>query len=458
MIKRILTVVVLSALAIGMANAQARPGGLARQLAMGGTTVAPNFIANPFISDDPSYALLNPAYQAMYRDYAWLYIAGGPVNNLTTASNTYGNQSAGVIFGLNKEFTIGANFSYNPSPFVNGLRTPLNNFIGAVGERGANPSGLTAPAGVEVFEFVVTYSMGSLDLGLGVLYGWDNSDNKSTVAAGTSSAQLNDNIFAVRGGFILDLGSGNRFQGDAHFRMDKAKDLVTLPGSGNGTGESNYSNGGTELQADVRLRLKTSNKVNFLPYGGILIASSEPKQDNTFVGTTATTRSVKNSIFGFGVGAGAEYHTNQVLIAGGVSFTSVASKTETTPNSTTGTTTAKNTVRSFPIFQLGMEFNFTDWMIGRAGYHRAFVNNANTNEPPAPGANTESNYFAGSSNVVYGTYAKGDLVTLGLGLHFGTFTLEGTVSSEALRRGLGLIGSNDNINTFGFMTASYSFE
>ncbi len=50
------------------------------------------------------------------------------------------------------------------------------------------------------------------------------------------------------------------------------------------------------------------------------------------------------------------------------------------------------------------------------------------------------------------------LVTLGLGLRFGNYSLDATVSDGALRRGLGLLGTNDNMNTFGYMTMSYNFE
>jgi hypothetical protein len=32
------------------------------------------------------------------------------------------------------------------------------------------------------------------------------------------------------------------------------------------------------------------------------------------------------------------------------------------------------------------------------------------------------------------------------------------VSENAVRRGLGLLGSNDNINTFGYINLSYCFE
>jgi hypothetical protein len=49
-------------------------------------------------------------------------------------------------------------------------------------------------------------------------------------------------------------------------------------------------------------------------------------------------------------------------------------------------------------------------------------------------------------------------VTLGLGFKFGGFALDATVSEEALRRGFGLIGSQDNLNSFGYITTSYNFD
>ena len=56
----------------GTTLAGAHPGGIARELAMGGGPLAPtgfgpNIALNPFIYEDPTLMLLNPAYQQMYR-------------------------------------------------------------------------------------------------------------------------------------------------------------------------------------------------------------------------------------------------------------------------------------------------------------------------------------------------------------------------------------------------------
>jgi hypothetical protein len=146
-----------------------------------------------------------------------------------------------------------------------------------------------------------------------------------------------------------------------------------------------------------------------------------------------------------------------------VSFKSAKLKQEQSsgaPGNTTATSTT--TMTSLPTFNLGMEWTLLDWLTGRMGYYRAFQNINSKTENSAPGASSssESNAFGGTSNVIFGSYNGPDnsLITLGLGLKFGNFALDGTVSEEALRRGLGLIGATDNMNTFGYMTASYCFE
>jgi hypothetical protein len=39
----------------------------------------------------------------------------------------------------------------------------------------------------------------------------------------------------------------------------------------------------------------------------------------------------------------------------------------------------------------------------------------------------------------------------------GNLALGATISEEALRRGLGLVGAQDNINTFGYINTSFNF-
>ncbi len=115
MFKRVATTFVVLAVVAGSAFADAKNGGIAREIAMGGSQAGSGLILNPFIMDDPALLLLNPAYQSMYKDYAWMNIGGGTLNGLSTGNNGYGQQNAGVAFGFGREWSFGAILSYDPS-------------------------------------------------------------------------------------------------------------------------------------------------------------------------------------------------------------------------------------------------------------------------------------------------------------------------------------------------------
>ena len=121
MLKKLATTLVVVAVVAGSAFADAKNGGIARQIAMGGSTAGAGLVLNPFIMDDPALMLLNPAYQAAYKDYGWMNVGGGTLVGLSTANNGYGQQNAGVAFAFGNEWSFGAILSYDPSA-VNGLQ------------------------------------------------------------------------------------------------------------------------------------------------------------------------------------------------------------------------------------------------------------------------------------------------------------------------------------------------
>jgi hypothetical protein len=112
------------------------------------------------------------------------------------------------------------------------------------------------------------------------------------------------------------------------------------------------------------------------------------------------------------------------------------------------------------VINLGGEWWFLDWLAGRAGYYRALGKFKLKIESTIGTTATafETNLTTPSSFLLFGNYNHDGIVTLGLGFRFGNFSLDATVTEEALRRGFGLIGANDNLNSFGFLNASYSFE
>jgi hypothetical protein len=472
MVRRITTVALVVLLCSSALLAGAHPGGIARQLAMGGSTLAPNssgpnLVLNPFIVSDPTVMLLNPAFQNMYRDYAWFNLAGGRENNFSPADNTYGSQFGGVNFAFGKEFTIGATLSFDPS-YTNLLVGDLASFINGLPavDRG-NRAAQTGLPPVEVFEAVAGFDLGSFDVGFAVMYGWATNTSKSSGSPtlATTDNKLGSSVLGFRAGIAMDLGGGTGFDADAALRLDNVTDYMKASNAaGTATDMGEFSASMTEIQVDGRFHMKMSNRVNFVPYATFVTMSGSPKRDSKPLNTTpnANLNDYKMSRMLLAVGAGIEYKISNFYFAGGVSFKTARQKTEVSTPAPTVTGTSTTTSTSFPQFNLGMEFVFTEWLTGRMGYYRAFHSDNIKNELSATGSSstTENTTAASNSNVFFGamTGADNSLLTLGLGFKFGNFALDATVSENALRRGFGLIGSQDNMNSFGYMTASYCFE
>jgi hypothetical protein len=446
MFKQLATTLVLVAVVVGSLSAEAKNGGIARQIAMGGSQAGSGLVLNPFIMDDPALLLLNPAYQAMYKDYAWMNVGGGTLNGLSTANNGYGQQNAGVAFAMGREWAFGAILSYDPS---------AANSIGSL----ISPTGRTAqtiPAIQNVWEVVAAYQMSStMSLGFGFTYGTSKHEDDSSGAASSRNSLASASMLGFRAGTVVDLGSGSSFDLSAALRLDKATDEMST----NTVKFGNYSASATEIQFQARGKFKMSNRFNFVPYGVLGLVSAEPKEDEVPTGGTAQTGSLKVSALAFAVGVGGEYRTPSFYLAGGLSFQSAKLKQEFSAPGSSNTSTM--TATGIPVFNLGMEWWLTDWLAGRAGYYRASATISQKAESTPNGATTEiTNSFVNSAMFVGGINPSthDGLVTLGLGFRFGGFALDATVSEEALRRGLGLIGGgNDNINTFGYITTSYNF-
>jgi hypothetical protein len=151
MLRRCATIFLLMFLVGSYAWSQAKPGGIARQISMGGSNLGIGVVMNPFIVDDPSRILLNPAQQARYRNYVWWNVGGGTLNGLSTGDNGYGNQNVGISFGLGSNFTLGAILSYDPSAMAQVANT-------LQGQPATTIGGVTIPA---IPSFVPNISRGA---------------------------------------------------------------------------------------------------------------------------------------------------------------------------------------------------------------------------------------------------------------------------------------------------------
>ncbi len=460
--KKLAIVAILLLAICSLASSQAKPGGIAREIAMGGSQAGTSLILNPFMMDDPALLLLNPAYQIQYKDYAWMNIAGGGLTGLTSSSNIYGKQNAGVAFGLNSDWALGVTLSYDPSAInaVNTLMGPVPSPWGTVPsiESGRRASGAQSiPSVANVWEIVAANHLSSLDWGIGVMYGWSNSDSKvDNVSGSASNTEASSHVWGFRGGINLPFGTGNSLDVSAALRLDKATDKIDLTPTVNNA-DGAYSASGTEFQVNARAKLNVSSKFNFVPYGSLITISANPQEDTRPTGVTTAPVTINYNVFAYAVGVGGEYRTSAFYFAGGLSLQSARLKLEFTPPGS-ALQTYTFTYSAIPVANLGGEWWFTDWLAGRAGYYRSIGNINNKTETSTLTA--ETNLSVPNSMIFIGdvpTTADQGLVTLGIGLKFGGWALDGTVSEEALRRGLGLVGANDNINTFGYLTASYYF-
>lgn len=466
MLRRITILLLCLILAATSLFAQAKPGGIARELSMGAARIDRNIVVNPFIVMDPSWLLANPAYLLKYSDYAWFDLAGG-ATNAYAGENVYGNQFGGVNFSFGKELAIGAILSYDAS-VTNSLWTPLNTYIASSTRGVANPATAAGtPRAIEVFEVLAAFDMGGFQVGAGLSYGSSNQDFTNTPAppaTNNSEGSLSARTFGIRGGIRMDMGGGSAFEGSVAARFNSVTDKYTIGGTGNGTGTSEYGASTTELEVNGRLALKMSKRFTLVPYVAMRTYSIEPKENGRLVGQVETKFSFKNSVFSLGVGVGGEVRVKDFLLAGGVSFVTRSDKTETNPNATPTdkTTTSTSTISAMPVFNLGVEYPVLEWLTLRGGYYRAFATVGSKSEVSG-GASSARNLALGFSGVAFGGYApagndENGLMTLGVGLKFGAFALDATVSEQALRRGLGMLGAQDNLNTFGYATLSYCFE
>jgi hypothetical protein len=307
-------------------------------------------------------------------------------------------------------------------------------------------SGLTL-APVEVLQFMGSYGFDHSSVGLRILYGWSANENiaTGTTAPPPGTNEYTSTVFGVAAGIYHDLGSGNAVEGSVGFSSTSAEDKLgqtTTPV----TGEAN----GSEFAINARARLRVNNKVNFIPTVGFASASG----DGNNGGTTPTTVDVSGT--NLLVGIGGDLHVGDFYLAGGLSYFMSDLETTTTPPSPGMPTTTNSTTTGVPVIQVGGEWAFNDWLVGRAGYIRGFYTFGS--KTTSGMVTTEMNPFQGWSAIAVGGYADDNLVVLGLAGEFGNFGFEATVSESAIRRGLGLIGSSDNLNTFGYVTMNYNVD
>jgi len=388
-------------------------GGFARLLGMGG---------NPYVVD-PYVMTVNPGWGGYYPNFLWGDLGGG------TGFGPGGTgQFAGVNFHLGRGFTLGGMLTRND---FNGLSIAKLD-PGVLVYTGGGDLTLVSltslvPNVVPLnnnLELMGAYKTGNTSIGLGVAYASTTAEATPS-AGGTSSASASQ--IGVNAGIVTKL-SGN-------FMLDLGASLLLPsatfePATGSATEFSQ-----TYILANARFFYNYSAKLAFVPT--IIFVTSSGTAD---IGGATTTSTDLTSMTLIAFGVGINYEVGDFLLAGGPSF---ATTSLTIPENTGQWPELSQSVLSFPMWNLGAEWNMNEWFVARLGYvastHKA---TADIEE-----SGTEAGEFI---TTLFGPSGA----TVGVGFRLGNFSLDATVNEGVLRQGLNNIGGGGP--TFAYLSASLS--
>ncbi|MCA0387902.1 MAG: hypothetical protein LCH52_05345 [Bacteroidetes bacterium] len=413
--KHTVSMVVLIAMFAGILNAQSgivpveRSGGFARVFSMGGEGGLNYFMV------DPINMRYNPAFAKYYSNFLW-----GSFGYSGASVNDGDGQFGGFNYSLTNKLTVGAilarndhkGFGISDVSFANRMVTTLNGI------------GSTSRSAVKLdnnMEILGAYALSDATiLGFGVAY--SSTQNDFTPASGTAQKASASHIgFGV--GIIQHFSKDNAIEGSV--------DMIFANAKYEGAVVNKVS--GTTLGMSARYFHNIGKGFSFVPHVSYYMESGTVDAGGT--STDLTPFSLLTA------GLGINYRSGSLLLAGGVSmmYQSMTEKaTSTAPE-------LANTDFLFPVWNLGGEFNFTDWMKARIGYQ------VSTNKVKREFAVTSS-----TKNEVVQTGFDRTGLTLGMGFKLGNFNLDATVNEEMLRQGLRNL-STGTVNSFGYISASYAF-
>ncbi len=426
---RYIFLVLVSFLLIVPANSQEikKTGGFARLSGMG---------ANPYIVD-PFFMTVNPAWGTYYDNFLFGDLGSGAGTSTDFAAGGTG-QFFAANFDLGSDLTLGGFLSRNDfQSFAITSPDPLSKIPGynlgvvnRINTLGIAPTVVPLNNNVELFG---TLRKGRLAFGLGLSYAsTTNEINNAGNPPLGGSTQATASQFGVNGGILADFTSS--------LRLDAGASLI-FPGSNFKPAigaETSVSE--TIIMINARLFTKLSSKVTLVPLFTFITASGSQN-----LGLGDSTRSTDLPSFtAFNVGLGVNYSVGDFLLAGGLSL---ANASITTPSSPF-TPELSTSYFFFPLWNIGLEWNMTDWFVARLGYVATTAKQ--TIESPATQTPTPSDKNESITTLFIGPNGA----TVGVGFRFGDFSMDATVNEGVLRQGLNNIGGGGP--TFAYLSVSYA--
>lgn len=375
-----------------------KAGGYARLWSMGN---------NPYCAD-PELIKYNPAYAAQYSNMIW--------GDLGSAGNA--NQFAAFNFFINEQITVGAMLTKSS---LAGLHTGISTLdpggvVSAVNASVGSPNVVGLDNNLEVFG---SYQMGDMAFGLGVAYASTGKENDPGTGVSKGSASQ----FGLNAGVLMKLPSNLKLDAGLTFMSVGA---LYEP---NGGKKTEISNSILSLYAKVPYPL--TSKMSLVP----LVRFTSVGGSWDINGKSGDVPGMTELYFGLGM----KYKTGDFLLIGGPAF--IYESTSETKDYN-GVADIDESALKFPVWNLGAEWYVTEWLIARCGYSAETHSMSKTTKLTPEQKQSETMFVPG-------------FATLGLGLRFGNFGLDGVVSASTVRAGLGNL--SNGADTFSFISASYAF-
>jgi len=448
--KCFMLVVVLTTLLALVAQAQdlrVASGGTARNISLGGGPI------NPYL-EDVMRVHTNPALLSKYANFVWGDIGYARTDASGDGPTNFGGgqyQYLGASFSLCDQWVLGVIVNKREGPMFN---TSYDYAVDPVDALSDNwypgfPVDLSHP--MTPIEVAASYEASSVfNIGLSVaIAGW--SDHTEIGTGQEESAGVVDVSSRMTGfklGGSYDMGSGCSIDGAVLLRLNSAN----YTNSRTGVNPTQVTmSGGTEFGVDVRYIHKVNEKWNLVPIGRFSTFSWGPQV------TPAPAAPSANPPYNmthteYEIGVGTQYHTDKVLVAGGISLQSITSTYEDKTRAVEQKET--DSQLDMPKINLGVEFSVTDWLVARAGFFKRLSSSETKYEDSTLVADYKTSEELPYANDPNELNEGQQAFTLGVGFHFSGFSIDGTVGEGYLINGPWLLSGIEQ-NVFGMVSMHY---
>ena len=403
--------IMLFILCYGYVYSQQLSGGSsARHIALGGGPI------NPYLRDIMRVHI-NPAQLAADSNVVW-----GDLGYLAVDAPNGGSrhQFLGATVGITERLQAGLILNKRETPlYIVDPSTPaldpiteMNGYVGSV--LGFSSQQFGRPQ--SPFELVGAYHGDSSDLGGSISYGsWKNE--RSAGGELTQSVQT----FRIKFGVVA-----SRFHRFLTIDCAVLFGLHTIDGKYTASGQTNElsMDDGLEYGVDVRTEYSLNDRSILVPRLRWYSSSWGMNQVKNGVPAAPNPASTYDHSE-LEIGVGANYHMDNVLITGGLSFQQTVLRSDYKTGSSSSITTT--TITDLPKVNFGAEIRLTSWIVTRIGYFDRLAATETTVQSPSGKTTTTVSSelpWYGDPN---GLSAAQQRVTVGIGVNVGGILFDGTI-------------------------------